>query len=47
MSSLLTRIPVSMCDWETGAGGTELMIVPSGPRSKWIGRQMPALMGMS
>jgi len=42
-----TCIPHSMCDWDTGAGGTEFTTVPSGPRSKSIARQIAALTGTS
>ena len=47
VASLQMRIPVSMCEQETGAGGTEFTTVPGLPTSIVIGRQIPAFTGMS
>ena len=42
-----TRDPVSAWPMLTGAGGSALTMLPSGPRSMSRGRQMPALKGRS
>ena len=45
LAILHARMPTSEWALETGAGGTELTIVPGSPMSKLIGRHRPPLTG--